>query len=237
MGQRFHSEDDGYGLVIKVLIFTAVLWIGFEGYKVWQAKKEEESQEQQSQLRRAELDARAPINPSPYAPPALPMPTPQAEVPAASVYRCGNSYSNVPCSGAKAVNVAPPVAYSNNSARKEIYLCKDYSGNLSWESVPCSVNGRFMDRVASVPADIPWDQQVSIARQQRAKAQSIAAEQIVPVAPRPSMNARSSECQSLEWLIRRLDERCRTTACSMRELDEVREERRKARDRQYRINC
>lgn len=241
MGQRNQSNDDGYSLVSKVLFLTFLLWVGFKAYNYWELKKAADAQAKQSQVRRS-----GSIPPgtkdSSYAPSQIqqpqPSPAPQTAIPSRNVYRCGNAYSNVPCSGSQTVNVAPPVAYgSSSSAMKEIYLCKDYSGNLTWESVPCSLNGRFMDRIASVPANLPWDQQVAIARQQRSKAQAIAAEQIVPVAPRPSANARSSECQSLEWLIKRLDERCRTSACSMRELDEVREERRKARDRQFRINC
>lgn len=239
MGQRFQTGDEGYGLVIKLLIFTGLLWIGFEGYQSWQLRKEAQAQALKNQARqvdRSAPSAREPVNTAPYIGQTLPQ-APQPSAHGGKVYRCGNSYSNTPCADAQAVDLASPVSYGSNSARKEIYLCKDYSGNLAWESVPCSANGRFMERIASVPANASWDQQVAIARAQRDKAQAIAAEQIVPVAPRPSMNARSSECQSLEWLIRRLDERCRASSCGMRELDEVREQRKNARDRQFRINC
>lgn len=239
MGQRFQSSDEGYGLVIKLLFFTGLLWIGFEGYKSWQLRKEAQVQALQNQALQVERSvpgAREPVKPAPHVAPTLPQ-APQASAHSGKVYRCGNSYSSTPCAGAQALDLAPPVSYGGSSVRKEIYLCKDYSGNLAWESVPCSANGRFMERIASVPANASWEQQVAIARTQRDKAHAIAAEQIVPVAPRPSMNARSSECQSLEWLIRRLDERCRANSCSMRELDEVREQRKNARDRQFRINC
>lgn len=236
MGQRFHSEDEGYGLVIKLLIFTALLWIGFEGFKSWQAKKEAESQAQQSQLRRSDSGAKSPVGAAPHTPPSFPSSAPQAAVPSGSVYRCGNSYSNVPCSGAKAVNVAPPVYYSNNSARKEIYLCKDYSDNLTWESVPCSVNGRFMDRVASVPADVSWDQQVAIARQQRDRAHAIAAEQVVPVMQASTGTDKPAECKYLDDYVNQLDAEGRAGGSSWK-MDRIREARRNSRDRQFRIGC
>lgn len=238
MGQRFHSEDEGYGLVIKLLIFTALLWIGFEGYKSWQAKKEAENKAQQTQLRRVdslEPGARGLENAAPYAPPSHSQR--QTAVPSGSVYRCGNSYSNVPCSGgAQAVSVIPPVSYSGNSARKEIYLCKDYSDNLTWESVPCSLNGRFMDRMASVPADASWDQQVAIARQQRDKAYAIAAEQVVPVMQASTATGKPAECKYLEEYVNQLDAEGRVGGSGAK-MDRIREARRNSRDRQFRIGC
>lgn len=235
MGQRSYSEDDGYGLVIKLLIFTALLWIAFEGFKIWQAKKDAEIQAQQSQVRRANSGSEV-LNTAPPIPRSLPPSKPQAAVPSDGVYRCGNAYSNVPCPGAKAVNVAPPVSYSGNSARKEIYLCKDYSGNLTWENVPCSLNGRFMDRVASVPADIPWDQQVAIAHQQRSKAQAIAAEQVVPVMQASTGTGKPAECKYLDDYVNQLDAEGRAGGSS-RKMDRIREARKNSRDRQFRIGC
>ena len=179
-------------------------------------------------------EARQPREPAVAAPRVLTPDRPRSES-TGQIYRCGNTYSNSPCDGGKqlAQKSSPPV---DRSETKEIYLCKDFQDRLTWESVPCSANGRFMDRIARVPAHVSWDEQVSIARQQRDKAHAIAAEQVVPVASR-SLSSTPSECQMLEHQIRVLDAECRVNACGMRKLDDVRAARKEARDRQFRIGC
>lgn len=152
------------------------------------------------------------------------------------IYRCGSTYSNESCEGGRPLEQQPsrPV---DRSVTKQIYLCKDFQGNLTWESVQCSINGRFMDRIASVPANIPWNEQVEIARQQRDRAHAIAAEQVVPVATRPSGgNVNSGECQALEERVNWLDSLGRIGGGGYT-MDWIRDERRKARDRQFRIGC
>lgn len=151
------------------------------------------------------------------------------------IYRCGNTYSSTPCEGGRRISQqdSQPV---NRSLTKEIYLCKDFQGDLTWESVPCSANGRFMDRIARVPVDASWEEQVAIARRQRDKALAIAAEQVVPVARRSTASA-PSECQMLDQRIRALDAECRVNACGMDKLDSVRFARKEAQDRKFRIGC
>lgn len=151
------------------------------------------------------------------------------------IYRCGNTYSNSPCEGGRQIAQQSTPRVDTPTTR-EIYLCKDIHDRLTWESVPCSVNGRFIDRIARVPANIPWESQVALARQQRDKAYAIAAEQVVPVATRPSSSV-PGECRILEERIRVLDAECRVKACGMDQLDYVRAERKKTRDRQFRIGC
>lgn len=172
--------------------------------------------------------------PTVAAPKAVAPELPRAQ-PSGQIYRCGNTYSNSPCDGGQqlALQSGRPV---DRSETKEIYLCKDFQDRLTWESVPCSANGRFMDRIARVPAHVSWDEQVASARQQRDKVQAIAAEQVVPVASR-STPSTPAECQALEQRIRVLDVECRVNACSMQRLDWVRFERKAARDRQFRIGC
>lgn len=179
-------------------------------------------------------EARQPREPAVVAPRVLTPDKPRSES-TGQIYRCGNTYSNTPCDGGKqlAQQNSRPV---DRSETKEIYLCKDFQDRLTWESVPCSANGRFMDRIARVPAHVPWEEQVAIARQQRDKAHAIAAEQVVPVASR-STSSTPAECQALEQRIRVLDAECRVNACSTQRLDWVRFERKAARDRQFRIGC
>lgn len=179
-------------------------------------------------------EARKPMEPAIVAPRVLVPDKPRSES-TAQIYRCGNTYSNAPCKGGQQIaeQSSRPV---DRSETKEIYLCKDFQDRLTWESVPCSVNGRFMDRIARVPAHVSWEEQVAIARQQRDKAHAIAAEQVVPVASR-SIASTPNECQMLEHHIRVLDAECRVNACGMKKLDDIRAARKEARDRQFRIGC
>jgi len=177
---------------------------------------------------------RPPQEPAVVAPRVLVPEKPRTEA-TGQIYRCGNTYSNAPCKVGQQIaqQSSRPV---DRSETKEIYLCKDFQDRLTWESAPCSANGRFMDRIARVPAHVSWEEQVAIARQQRDKAHAIAAEQVVPVASR-SASSTPSECQMLEHQIRVLDAECRVNACGMKKLDDVRAARKEARDRQFRIGC
>ena len=162
--------------------------------------------------------------------------TDTAPAPSKQVFRCGSSYSNTPCANGREVEVQVSQR-QDLSATKEIYLCKDHYDRLTWESVPCSTNGRFMDRIARVPSHLSWNEQVAIAREQRDRAQAIANEQIVAVAPRgASSKANASDCQALDEHVNWLDSLGRIGGGSYT-MDWIREKRRQARDRQFRIGC
>ena len=156
--------------------------------------------------------------------------------PSAQIYRCGTNYSHSPCPNAHQVEI-PVNQHRDMSATREIYLCKDHYERLTWESVACSANGRFMDRIARVPAHLSWEEQVAVARQQRDRAHAIANEQIVSVAPRATGGkANTSECQSLDERVNWLDSLGRIGGGGYA-MDWIREQRRLARDRQFRIGC
>jgi len=175
--------------------------------------------------------SRPPPEPVVVAPRVLVPEKPRTEA-ASQIYRCGNTYSTTPCEGGR--QIAQP---SGGPSSREIYLCKDFQGNLTWESAPCSANGRFMDRIARVPTNVSWEEQVAIARQQRDRAHAIAAEQVVPVATRPTGGrANAAECQTLDERVNWLDSLGRIGGGGYT-MDWIREERRKARDRQFRIGC
>lgn len=223
-----HSQMSFLG---KLVLTIAVLLIGALAYRYQSEilrflKGPPEAAPQRTVVR--------PPEPTVTAPKAKVPDVPRTQPPG-QIYRCGNTYSNSPCDGGKqlAQQSSPPI---DRSETKEIYLCKDFQDRLTWESVPCSANGRFMDRIARVPAHVSWEEQVAIARQQRDKAHAIAAEQVVPVASR-SASSIPSECQMLEHQIRVLDAECRVNACGMKKLDDVRAARKEARDRQFRIGC
>lgn len=47
-----------------------------------------------------------------------------------------------------------------------IYLCKGYSGGTFWSNALCSTQKAVIDRTATVPDGMPFDQQVNMAQQQ-----------------------------------------------------------------------
>ena len=89
--------------------------------------------------------------------------------------------------------VAPWLAQADT-----IYLCKAYSGGMFWSSVPCSQKQATVDRMVSMPNDIPWDQKVALGEAARSQGQAIAAQQQQPVVVMQSaQSARHAECANL----------------------------------------
>ena len=216
-------------ITLAVLLMCAVAYRYQAEIKLWVQKSAE----------RPAQRAQAPVLPAPAMVPAPAPAVPQNPHPETSgqIYRCGNTYSHEPCDNARQISI-PTNASRDMSAAKEIYLCKDIYDRLTWESTPCSANGKFMDRIARVPANIPWEEQVAIARQQRDRAHAIAAEQVVAVASRPSSapRANAGECQALDERVNSLDSLGRIGGGGYT-MDWIREQRRLARDRQFRIGC
>lgn len=155
----------------------------------------------------------------------------------AQVYRCGNTYSNVPCAGGKEVDVSSAVESHGGSSVREIYLCKDHSGQLYWQSNRCAVDGRFLERVARVPRDLPWDSQVEIARGQHQRARDLVPSSAASAYSVPN-NAQSNkaECQAIEERINWLDSLGRAGGGGY-SMDWIREQRRLVRDKQFRLKC
>lgn len=150
----------------------------------------------------------------------------------AEIYRCGNSYSSEPCTGGKTVDVSPALSDSGGPATKEIYLCRNKADQLYWIRDRCSTRGWLIERIARVPKDASWDDQVEIARRQQRNAASLAS------TPRSSGSAISelpsnrSTCQQLDERIKWLDDLARVDSRPW-----ITEERRLARDKQFRLRC
>ena len=62
--------------------------------------------------------------------------------------------------------IAPRTESSGVSAnvRTTVYFCKAYSGGTFWSDTTCSTQRATIDRMTSVPASLPFAQQVAIAR-------------------------------------------------------------------------
>ncbi|WP_155293162.1 hypothetical protein [Comamonas testosteroni] len=229
----FARDNNEIGSFTKLMLAVVVLSFGALAYKY------------QSEILRfftappAAVPQQTAVRPQPeltvVAPRVLVPERPSSES-AGQIYRCGNTYSNTPCEGGRSIAQQSSLSVGA-STTKEIYLCKDFHGNLTWESAACSANGRFIERITRVPANISWNEQVAIARQQRNRAHANAAEQVVPVATRPTGGkANAAECQALDERVNWLDNLGRIGGGGYT-MDWIREERRKARDRQFRIGC
>lgn len=73
-----------------------------------------------------------------------------------------------------------------------IYHCKGYGGGTFWVNTPCSKHKALIDRIATVPSGLPWDQQVQIAEGQR----QTAAAQVQAQTPPQS---KDSKCAQLKF--------------------------------------
>ncbi|MBK5207169.1 MAG: hypothetical protein JJD98_17760 [Polaromonas sp.] len=48
-----------------------------------------------------------------------------------------------------------------------IYLCQAYSGGTFWAKPHCNQHSALIESIVSVPDNLPFDQQVALAEQQR----------------------------------------------------------------------
>lgn len=88
----------------------------------------------------------------------------------AQVYRCGNTYSNVPCTGAKEVDTSPTLSWGQAKGGTEtLYLCQAYGGGQFWTRQHCRQRDALVERMESVPSGMPFEQQVELGRQRLAQ--------------------------------------------------------------------
>lgn len=73
-----------------------------------------------------------------------------------------------------------------------IYHCKDYGGGTFWATTTCSNHKALIDRIASVPGGMTFNQQVQIAEGQRSAANN----QVVVEA---AQSTASTKCGALKF--------------------------------------
>ncbi|WP_394791508.1 hypothetical protein [Rhodoferax sp.] len=160
-----------------------------------------------------------------------------ASAASAQVYRCGNKYSSTPCPGGREVDTSPQVSQQNsNVATTTLYLCQSYDGGKFWTREHCAQRNALVDRMESVPAGLPFEQQVELAKGQRDSSQVLTAPPAQATYTDSSQPSKASECTALDARIRYLDQLARAggTAAYM---DWIANERKQARDRQFRLHC
>lgn len=92
----------------------------------------------------------------------------------AQVYRCGNTYQAEPCAGGRRVEVAP-AATAGASPMQTVYLCTSYQGRRFWSEQHCNHHRppAVLERMVSVPAHLPWEAKLRIARGETAAAEAM----------------------------------------------------------------
>jgi len=66
-----------------------------------------------------------------------------------------------------------PVVESKPQGPVTIYRCKAYLGGIFWSSAHCGAQQALIDRMVTVPAGMPFEQQVQIAEGQRVAAMAL----------------------------------------------------------------
>jgi len=157
----------------------------------------------------------------------------------AQVWRCGNAFSDTPCAGGTQVDVSPAIVNHSGPKTTILNLCKvPASKQTWWLSDTCASRGWTLMRTERVPANIPWAQQLEVARGKHREAEALKTP--APVARHSDNNSgkneRIRECEQLNKQIENIDNRARR-GVSAHESNRLREERRELRDKQYRLRC
>lgn len=158
----------------------------------------------------------------------------------AQAYRCGNSYSATPCNGGRSVDITPQGSptgerSSSSSSTSTVYLCESYGGGMFWSSAHCNTQSALIERTATVPSNIPWDQKVAIAQGQRSAAEA-AARPPAAVQYQSPGPARASQCAALNDQVAHYDAMARQPQSGQMQ-DWISQQRKVARDEQFRLRC
>lgn len=117
-----------------------------------------------------------------------------------------------------------------------IYLCRAYSGGSFWSSSHCSQKSALIERIVSVPDDMPFDQQVHLGEQDRANAARL---RTPPPRAQPqgqSANSGGMTCEALKAQIAGIDASARMPQ-SAHAQDLLRMQKRKAQEQSARLGC
>jgi len=118
-----------------------------------------------------------------------------------------------------------------------LYLCKAYGGGTFWAGSHCNQHNALIERIVSVPDGLPFDQQVQMGEQERARQSGGAAQTMVVNPSSQNQHAElQAECKTLDAQIANYDSMARQPQSAQTQ-DWIAERRKKARDRQFAIRC
>lgn len=155
---------------------------------------------------------------------------------AAQVYRCGSSDQSEPCQGSLIVSTAPAVVDHDGPRWARIFLCKKASGEFLWTNLRCADRGWALEHTETVNAHASWEDQVQEAQMKWSKGLQVPRGAAVAPPSSPAANSARRECATLNQQIQMYDSMARAGSLQY-DLDWVRRERKKARDRQYELRC
>lgn len=178
----------------------------------------------------------------------------------APVYRCGSSYSATPCQGGHAIEDKLSTLHGSTTAapgQTTVYLCQGQGGGQFWSASHCQQHHASIERMETVPASLPWAQQVQQAQHQWEQARQRSAPAGDPAlahqlrAREASARARETRreqqnaqqdrqhaaaCQALRARMTQLDSQGRAGS-SQADMEQLRHARREARSRYREQGC
>jgi len=136
--------------------------------------------------------------------------------------------------------VAPMYVHSGS-----LYLCRAYSGGTFWAQAHCNQHNALIERIVSVPDNLPFDQQVNLGEQERQQKNSNAnnVNTVTNIVTNTTTSVNSNlaatkiaECKALDVEITQLDAMARQPQSGQAQ-DQISERKRKVRDRQFGLKC
>jgi hypothetical protein len=116
-----------------------------------------------------------------------------------------------------------------------LYHCKNYSGGTFWSNAPCSTQNALIDRLVTVPDNMPFEQQVEIGNKVRAEAQALVQQQ-VQVQQQQTQQQPEINCSAIAQEIASLDALARQPQSAGTQ-DNIAQRRKSLRDIQFRNRC
>ena len=128
-----------------------------------------------------------------------------------------------------------PITSSNAAT---IYLCKSYSGGSFWASDSCANHKGLIDRIVSVPDNMPFDQQVAIGEADRQNAQNLVNQQAQNTNTTTTTTTVTTtvNCDAISKEISSLDSMARQPQSASTQ-DWISQKKKSLRDTQFRNHC
>ena len=167
-----------------------------------------------------------------------PAPATASEAPPSVWHRClinGHTvFSASVCPSLDAGPAERPRAPQVTAGSITLYHCKAYAGGTFWANTHCNQHRALVDRMVTVPADIPFAQQVELAEGARRAAATL---QTTPseTSRAPAVSSRAP-CDGLAQQIEHLDAMARQPQSAQTQ-DRIRTERGRIRDLQAALRC
>jgi hypothetical protein len=219
----FSPPEQSTSLLLIIGFWMILAFVLYKGYGWWQDKQQDDRAARQAAAMQSQMAHRAEREPQ------------RTDVQESLVRVQPTTRSAAP---------APVRALSEDSRQQSaapstggtIFLCKAYNGGTFWAQAHCNQHNALIDSMVSVPAGLPFEQQVQIAQQHRqAMAQTIYAAPAPDATPDPSV-ANRAQCKSLDARVEQLDAMARQPHSAQTQ-DWIRGERKAARDRQFALRC